>query len=344
MGKDGAQGKSGGLASTLVTAILILGAVGYLGYKLLGPTNDPIYQRQDTPEHALKVYLEVAEKFTTGQEQSFEKIRKVVTEADYRWFQDNKDRIFQEEDHFNISSGIDPGQATAMASLSVMKEMLDIGPNRSYSPIIDQEIQGDHARLVVRKKESYSSGNVYYVDVRVKLRREGKYWKVVDFAGGRAVLENRDAPDDFVRRTQAEVEGGKPSPAGEVARAQPAEEKTAVAASTQPLALSPSAPTTQSAITTSGVETAVPAAADPARLSAAALAQADLFVNEARSLWQVGRHVDAYKTAYEAYKLRSQHLPKGHPDIVEVQELARNLYTAIKEIEAAEAVRAEIAQ
>ncbi|MEQ8822575.1 MAG: tetratricopeptide repeat protein [Sumerlaeia bacterium] len=188
-----------GLVGNIIFILFAVGIFVGFGWKFfIAPPDDPILQMQGDPQSATRVYLDTAHEFRTGA-LNFPNVKKCVTEDDWNWFQENADRIYQEGDRFNISGGIDPTQAAALARQVILKTMILEGPNQKQAEIVRVEQDGDNAVAIVQQTDSWGGDSQFTANYKVRLRKEGKYWKVRDFAGGRAALEGRSEADDVVR-------------------------------------------------------------------------------------------------------------------------------------------------
>jgi hypothetical protein len=118
-------------------------------------------------------------------------LEKVIPKEDYEWFQNNYSTLFN--DAFDLRSAIDPNAGDAVARKSVMRQILSYGPNRESCPVISKKVADNTAEFVVQKR--LDDGTLY--NCTVNLVREGKYWKVKDFAGGKPYVLG-DPLDDRV--------------------------------------------------------------------------------------------------------------------------------------------------
>jgi hypothetical protein len=174
---------------SVVTILLVLVLIGGVLYGIknqpMAPGAKARSQNQKDPEKALKFYMATVAKFTLMQEGgSFQNVEMVVTKDDWNWFQQNYEAIFKAADFANISTGANPTEVDALAKRKVLTELIDIGPNREGSEIVSREIGPDKATFVVKKVITPTQS----IDQKVEMVKEGKYWKMKDFGGGRQAL------------------------------------------------------------------------------------------------------------------------------------------------------------
>lgn len=200
-----------GLVSTILTVLFVLGIAGAFVYKffIAAPT-DPVKKAQMDPEGALQNYLKTTYEYMHDTATLFD-IQKLVPKEDYEWFQANYNSHY--EDPISLGTSINPSDADAVARKTVMRDIIEASIWASSCIVDNKAVQDTMAELDVHYDATtqYRQG---YVRAKVQLVREGKYWKVKDFAGGRAALEgNRDAS------RWAFVPGPMPGSAGGAAEA-----------------------------------------------------------------------------------------------------------------------------
>ncbi len=194
--------------SWITTGVLILGVAGVFVYKFMFATpTDPLRKQQMDPEGGMRAYLATVYGFLTNTK-SFYDIEKVVPKEDYEWFQKNYSQYFH--DTYNLRTGIDPNEGDAVAKIGVMREIIESGPDREHCEIVSKNIMDNQAELVVRQTMDQDVG---YADYKVRLVREGKFWKVKDFAGGKLRIQNIEQPGD-VTYTYKEGKGEGEGTAG----------------------------------------------------------------------------------------------------------------------------------
>jgi rhodanese-related sulfurtransferase len=166
----------------------IVAICAWWGYKLAtkGPS-DPILKEQLTPEGAMKVYAENASDFLT-KDIDFNFIRKVILKDDWDWFQDNYKSFH--EDTFNLSKGLHPMEGEAVAKVLVMRRILSSGPHRKDCEIINVNTSGNRSEITLRQLVQQGTK----VEMKVEVIKEGKYWKMKDFGGGRQMIQNEKSP------------------------------------------------------------------------------------------------------------------------------------------------------
>lgn len=184
----GTSPKKSTLFSTITTIALILGIGGAFFYKIfLAKSTDPIKKEQSTPEGAFNIYAKTTYGFLHDQF-TFYDIEKCVTKEDYKWFQANYDNLYQ--DAFKLRSGIDPNEGDAVARISVMRDLIMSGISGSGATVVSSNVQDNRAELTVQFRSD--EGDTY--STKVQVVKQGRYWKVKDFAGGRQVLEGIHTP------------------------------------------------------------------------------------------------------------------------------------------------------
>jgi|GEM_PF-5473309 len=328
------KGKSGGgkIVSWIVT-IVILAALGVFAYKkATAPPSDPILIAQQSSEGALKIYAQHADDFLT-KDIDFNYIKKCVTKEDYQWFQDNYKRL--NEDFLNISGGLHPVTGDALARVKVMRAIVKRGPHRKDIEIIEVNESGNGSEILIRQLASLKTKEEF----KVRLIKEGKYWKMRDFGGGRQLVQGDPLPTGkkkYVRDNgqpaqapseqpqQAAPRAGIPAPgippglAAAQRPQQPAPQQTpAPTASPRDDALAAMQAVMQSAQTP--IQT--PASQTPAlQLSPQeAAAKVDQLVNQANTDWQAGRLNDALTKARQALELSKKYMGDQHPKTIQVQ-------------------------
>jgi len=119
---------TGKKALSWIISIAVIAVCGAVGYKVAtrGPA-DPTLKELLTPGGGLKAYARTSYDFMT-KELDFNMVRKVITEDDWRWFQDNYKNLH--EDFLNLSGGLHPMESEAIAKVSVMRRLFSYGPSR----------------------------------------------------------------------------------------------------------------------------------------------------------------------------------------------------------------------
>ncbi len=327
------ENSGGGLsAGTIAFIVFIVAIIGYFTYEAIRPSDDPILSRQLDSKEALIAYIEQADGFMADRS-TFEDIRKCVTEEDYDWFQNTADGLFKKGDIYGLSTAADPTVMAAVARRTVMEMLLQEGPYRKDSVILEGSESGDTAQYKVRKKEIYSDGYTLYYDVKVYLVKQGRYWKVKDFGGGRAEVENRRKPDDVVALSQEEVEGSGNSDTTTPPPAQQQQQQP-VAVAAPPSAPPPSVPGNNMNNVPNGNSSpgqpamGMPGAtAPPAKITINAkalptLENANELLTQAQQAWSQQDYSTAYAASERAYAIRLHHLGANDQRVFEVQKMA----------------------
>ncbi|MBN1868486.1 hypothetical protein JW916_14485 [Candidatus Sumerlaeota bacterium] len=181
-------------------AVVVIAGVWFL---FSSPSKTPDAQvqrdRQADPEKACVYYLETAYKFIHNEVGgNFDDVERAVTKEDWQWYMNNYDRIFKEGDSFNVSGATDPNVMAKVARRAVLEQVLESGPNRPDNQIVDRRIGDNNAVLTVRVPLDVTGmidagievpEEDTYVDREVEVIKEGKFWKVRGFAGGRARID-----------------------------------------------------------------------------------------------------------------------------------------------------------
>lgn len=178
-----------------IVFVLLVAAAGWFVFKPTDPAaKDPDLAQMKTPRGALMVYLRHADGFKS-QRSNFYDIEKCIVPEDWKWFQKNHEALFAGRDSHSLAGGLAPTDAVVAGRMVVMAELLGAGPRGTGSLIIKEEVSGNHAEFIVRKKEVLGTGrnDDYYYNCRVHLVKVDDFWRVKDFAGGRAVIEGRGA-------------------------------------------------------------------------------------------------------------------------------------------------------
>lgn len=307
MGKRDEKPKSAGNGKLIGNIIFFAVAIGVIVFVVFGMTDnsdDPIFSKQGDPESALRVYIDHADGFVHDQATAGD-IQKCVTKDDWEWLQANHESIFQSQDFANLSGASDPSQMIHASRLIVLKGLVEQGPCRKDCEIQRTTLSGDsNAEAVVRQKEFFGDGSFVQYDHRIYLVKEGKYWKVKDFGGGRAEYENRRQPDDVVR-----VDDGAAGAAagGDVAAA------------------TAGAPTELGG----GEPVAAPGGTTAPAGAPASEQDADALVVQARARWEAGDARAAYDNALAAYKYYSQALGPNHPKTQQTMAMGQKARQAL---------------
>ncbi len=292
--KSEGSGK-GKLIGNIAFFAFLIGVGVYFAIEMMQPSDDEILSRQLDPASAMTVYLEHADGFIHAQSLAGE-VQKTVAKDDWQWLQDNHESIFAKYDAIGLQSAADPTVVMVGGRLAVLKMLLEGGPNRKDSVIVSTtETSESTADLVVRQKIFYGGGSYDYTDYKVRMVKEGKYWKVKDYAGGKQVMEGTRQPGDAVFRDREEVEGGA----------------VANAAGGDPAAASAAVP---------GGQPAQPGAPGAA---IATIEQADAAVIEARRAWEAGDAQTAYDEALKAYGFYSTQLGPDDPRTQQTMAMGR---------------------
>lgn len=307
-GRDQNQKKGGSsFVGNLLFGAVIIAVLVALVVQFMKPSDHPIKSKQGTPEGAVQAYLEAAWNFKSGNP-NFDHIKEAVREQDYQWFQDNYMTIFSESSANQIvgfTSAADPSTVGHAARQTVMSDLLSIGPHRLDSEIVTSNVSGNDAEMILRKKEVYSNDYTEYTDVKVRVTREGKRWKVVDFAGGRAMLEGRTRPDDFRVLSANEVAGieaGARAAAG-AAGAAPPPSPDDIPGGIPPEGFLPGAP-----------PPAQPGAMNPEQ-------QIDQLIAQASQYWRAQDYQRSLGAAQQALQICHQQLGPQHPKTQQVQQM-----------------------
>ena len=185
-------------------------------------------ERQSDPEMALKYYLEVAYKFMHAEpDGTFDDVQRAVTKDDWEWYKNNKDHLADRQgDAWGLRTAANPTDVGAIERRGVMEGILSFGPNRTDFRIMDRQISATRAvfslksEAVILEEEIYKKklekakaegktpppdpremkklhdpsglaagyADLDYTIYSVEVVKEGKFWKVKDFAGGRSAL------------------------------------------------------------------------------------------------------------------------------------------------------------
>ncbi|MFW6287084.1 MAG: hypothetical protein ACOC29_04000 [Candidatus Sumerlaeota bacterium] len=187
-------GKGGGFFSM----ILLLGIAAVLVVLFMQDKPDTEMQLVN-PEKALNFYLQAVWDHThTDSNVHLRDIESVVREEDYQWFLKSHEAHFQ--DPMGIAAVADPTAMTATRKHAVMSQIIKRGPNRPDAQIVHKKIGPDTAVFKVRYLIDSTTDTYGLADV--ELVKVGKYWKVVDFAGGRSRMLGEAPPVTTVKGKQ----------------------------------------------------------------------------------------------------------------------------------------------
>ena len=307
-----AEKKDKGLLPKIISwlfIIVVLAAVGVFAYKQLNkPPSDPVKKEQLTLEGGLKIYGKIAHQFL-HQQATFDELRKVIPQDDWDWFQNNYNNLFQ--DAFDVKSGIHPVEGEALARFSVMQRVLSYGPHREDCRIMEKNISGNHADLVVRQLIDY--GN--HEDIPIEMFKDGKYWKVRHFGGGRQSVMGEPIPGGRKKFIKKGTEGAQ---AGVV------RPPTSSGPAPQQPPPQPAAPQGPLAEPLAGQMAPQPSQQESPEV------MVDRLIKEAGELWQAKQFNESLKKAKEALALCKEHLGENHPKTQKVQKMVdvanRNLH------------------
>lgn len=182
MEDDDAKPKS--KVGTILFWLAFLGGLGWLIPKAMQEANTPFKQKQREPETALRLYAETAYGYL-HQTAPMDDLIKCVTEGDWEWFNQNAAQL--QDDPFNLGGGLDPTQAAGLQRHVALHNLLNAGVNRGDFEILEKNLGDTEATFKVRKFIDQDTKE----ELTVRLMKVGKYWKMTDFAGGRAKFENR---------------------------------------------------------------------------------------------------------------------------------------------------------
>ncbi len=290
-------GGKGKLIGNIVFFAFLIGVGVYFAIGMMAPSDDPIYSQQLDPESAMIIYLDHADGFIHNASTAGN-VEKTITKGDWDWLQDNHEQIFADRDAIGLGSAADPTVVQHGGRLAVLSLLLKGGPNRKDAQIIETKLNGEsNAELIVREKDFYGDGDYDYTDYRVRLVKEGKYWKVKDYATGKQALEGTRQPEDAVHRGREEVESG-------VAAIEPG-----------PGALEEA---NNSAAAAAGIP-GVPAGAG----EISTIEQADAAVLAARRAWEAGDAQTAYTESLKAYNVYQQQLGPQHQKTQQTMAMGR---------------------
>ena len=177
--------KKSGCGGIIWILIIIIG--GFILFNnFLNPPPNETQKQQMEPDSAMMLYLKTAYKFTQDPQQNGgtpEALSKCVLDEDWEWFENNYKKL--DVDLFDLKSGINPSDADYLARIKVLNRLVESGPHRDDSKIVNSTVIGDKATLTVNEFVHTGDGEGYRTDYEVVLIKKGKYWKVKDFAGGR---------------------------------------------------------------------------------------------------------------------------------------------------------------
>jgi len=328
--------KTSSLAGNLAFFAFIIGVIVFFTFQMMGPSDDPIRQRQLDPESALTVYIEKADDFRSfvpgpGARVTFADVQKTVTREDWDWYQDKYANIYADAgSDFGITDSIDPTAGETIKRIVSLQGLQSAGPSRKDATIKEIRTNGDKAEAYVIEKDfSVAGGSVDYNQYRIDLIKEGKYWKVKDFAGGRAEVENRRKPEDVQILTQEEVQGIVPGAGagGDPAAADPATAAAQAQAEAEAAAAGANGANANGGGTNGGEGQAANGGASRVPQNEQA---ADKWVADARRYWQTGDPARAYGAALLAFTWYNQNLGPEHQKTVQTRQMgtqARNIMT-----------------
>lgn len=171
---------------------VVLGAIiGFIGYKFMTREPSEADLAFQDPEASMKHYLKTVYGWEHSNDGSgWGDLEEVIPKGDWQWFNDNWEHLFS--DPADLAGGLDPNQAKALGRRAAMSSLLDPGPNRLDCAILCKDVGETEATMLLLKDYDEDAGAI----VKVKLIKEGKKWKVANFAGGRNRVENTEADGD----------------------------------------------------------------------------------------------------------------------------------------------------
>lgn len=172
------ESKGGKMGSLVMLVVAV--AIGFYVYKGFSKP-DVVDQQLMSPDTALKFYLQTAwdhNHATSGEHML--NLKRCISQSDWDWFNANYPSLYA--DHLKLSTAINPNEADAMQKILVMRSLLEYGPNRPDALVVSSQNMGTSAVYMLKKLMGDGQTTV---DMPVTLVKEGKLWKVKDFAGGR---------------------------------------------------------------------------------------------------------------------------------------------------------------
>ena len=194
--------RGGGKIGTIFSLIVIAGLAFYVFNPRESSDEKQLKEKQETPEKALKYYLITAYKYNHNENPggSLSDVQIAVTKDDWEWFNDNAQTIFSKEDMLDSAAVLGAEQNASRSRRIAMKTIFSRGPDHPGNEIMNRNLGPDKCVFTVRKKgETHEE----YEDYKVEVVKEGKSWKVKDFAGGRNRIsrekDNKDSTQGMDR-------------------------------------------------------------------------------------------------------------------------------------------------
>jgi len=311
---------SGKKALSWIITFAVVAVCGAVGYQLAtrGPA-DPLLKEQLTPEGGLKSYARTAYDFMT-KDIDFNFVKKVVTQDDWTWFQDNYKTLH--EDFFNLSGGLHPMEGEAVAKVSVMRRLFSYGPSRYDIEIVNSNVSGNRAEFTVRQVVEYGK-----MEMKVEVVKEGKYWKMKDYAGARQWIQKERSllgERKYIPKESLAAEGSRVPLEGEMGMEMPPKSKQPAqpAQPPKPTQAAPQATPDELSLLLSGGAKPTPAQEVPpqqTQTSVDPVAQVDALIQQANQDWQNKRFADALTKATQALEICKKNLGDNHPKTGQVQ-------------------------
>jgi len=169
--------KSGGCGCLATVFFLVVLALVIYG---MSQELTEVQQVMLEPEPALHQYLGTVYHFLHNEKGvNFQNVADLVVNEDMDWFEKNVENLAQ--DPFNIKGGIDPVDGAVAERIVAFRNVLNGGPTRPDAQIMDKKLGDSVSTFTVKQMDALGGETIY----EVKLVKDGRFWKVKDFGGGK---------------------------------------------------------------------------------------------------------------------------------------------------------------
>lgn len=188
-----------GLVELIIFALVCLGLFWYFTRppaRPYHPDEDLAEKCQMSADEALKLYLDTVWDFlhTDTPGKFMKPLCTAVTKDDWLWFEDNYSEIFKKRDFARIGGALAADQNIALSRLLILRSLLENGVT-ARTP--KQKSRKEESSNLVVYVLSYPDDFGKERDHKVEVGRDGKYWKVKNFAGGLPVVRGDKLPRIF---------------------------------------------------------------------------------------------------------------------------------------------------
>jgi hypothetical protein len=185
------KGWGGCIVWLIIAAVAVFGFLKF-GQQLREQQTTGLAVELKTPGEAVKAFAKRVNKVKalSSNDLGIDELLNVVTKDDKKWYFDNQSKIYKAtRGGFNELIGYQ-STSTVEESVGAMMSLLEYCPSREDAIVEKEEIHGNTALVVVNQPTRFGSRTY-----EVKLKKEGRLWKVDGFCGGRKAIEAQIASE-----------------------------------------------------------------------------------------------------------------------------------------------------